>query len=101
QRRCEQTGRQEVAEVVRAELQLEAIRCLRRWARHDAGVVNEDVKHRVALQEALRESANVFQRAELELLDLDVLVPRRGANRPCERFALRHVPGGEDHMSTS
>src|SRR5262249_23200655 len=28
QRRCEQTGRQEVAEVVRAELQLEAIRCL-------------------------------------------------------------------------
>ena len=101
QRRGEQTGHQEVAEVVRAELQLEAIRCLGRWAGHDAGVVDEDVKHRVALQEALCEGANVFQRAELELLDLDVFVPRRGANRRCNRLALRHVPGGEDHMSTS
>src|SRR3989449_8071393 len=78
QSRREQTGHQEVADVVRADLQLEAVRRLRRWARHDAGIVDEDVKSRVTRQEALREDANMLQRAKLELLDLDVLVPRRG-----------------------
>src|SRR5437879_3501899 len=96
-----QTGSNEVAGVVRAELQLEAVRRLRPWACHDAGIVDEDVKSRVARQEAPREGANLLQRAELELLDLDVLVPRRGANRRRNRLAFRHVSGGETHMRTS
>src|SRR5207253_5389908 len=101
QSRGEQTGRQEMADVVRAELQLEAVRRFRRWACHDTGIVDEDVKSRVARQEAFREGANLLQRAELELLDLDVLVPRRGANRRRNRLAFRHVSGGENHMGTS
>src|SRR6266566_2202882 len=101
QSRGEQTGHDEVAEVVRAELQLEAVRRLRRWACHDAGIVDEDVKSRVARQEALREGPNLLQRAKLELLDLDVLVPRRGANPRRNGLAFRHVSGGENHMGTS
>src|SRR2546430_12319409 len=93
QSRGEQTGRNEVADVVRAELQLEAVRRLRPWACHDAGIVDEDVKSRVARQEAPREGANLLQRAELELLDLDVLVPRRGANPRRNRLAFLHVSG--------
>ena len=87
--------------MVRTELQLEPVGRLRRRTRHDAGVVDEDVQHRVAREEAFREGADVLQRAELELLDLDVPIARRGANRGRHRFALRHVAGGEDHVGTS
>src|SRR5205807_8384243 len=100
-RRGVQTGRNEVADVVRAEPQIEAVRRLRRWACHDPGIVDENVKSRVARQEAFREGANLLQRAELELLDLDMLVPRRGANPRRNCLALRHVSGGENHMGTS
>src|SRR5256886_12311489 len=101
QSRGEQTGRNEVADVVRAELQLEAVRRLRPWACHDAGIVDEDVKSRVARQEAPREGANLLQRAELELLDLDVLVPRRRANPRRDRLALWQVSSGENYTRTS
>src|SRR5262249_18533423 len=70
-------------------------------ARHDAGIVDDDVEGRVARQEALRERVNVLQRAELELLDLDLLAPRRRANPLRDRFALRHVTGGENHVGAS
>src|SRR5262249_35322041 len=89
------------AEVVRAELQLEAVGRLRLRARHDAGIVDHDVEGRVARQEALRERVNVLQRAELELLDLNVPAPSRRANPLRDRFALRHVPGGENNVGAS
>src|SRR5262249_60597299 len=66
-----------------------------------AGFVDHDVQRRVAYEEAPREGADVLQRAELELLDLDVAVSGRGADRLRHRLALRHVPGGEDHLGTA
>jgi len=37
------------------------------------------------------------ERAALELLNLDCALP---ADPGCNRFALRHVAGGEDHLRT-
>ena len=98
QRRHEEARREEVAEVVRAELELEAVGRLHRRARHDAGVVDHDVQRRMAREEAAGEGADLLKRAELQLRHLDVRVAGRLADARGDSFTLRQVAGGEDHV---
>src|SRR5262245_42798050 len=98
QRRREQAGHQEMAEVVRAELQLEPVRGLRERARHDARIVDEDVKSAVSRKEAIGKATDVLQRPELELFDLDVLVTGRAADAGGDRLPFGDIAGGEDHV---
>ena len=97
ERRRDQTGRQEVTQVVRPELELEAVGRLGFGAGHDARVVHEDVEGLVARQEALGEGANARQRVELELLHLDALVAGGLADGLRGRLALGEVAGRDHH----
>jgi hypothetical protein len=84
--------------VVRAELKLEAVNRLHRWARHDAGVVDHDVQRRMACEEAVGEGADLLKRAELQLRHLDIRVAGRLPDARSDCFTLRQVAGGEDHV---
>jgi hypothetical protein len=91
QRGDEQTGEQEVPEMVGRELELPALRCARERTRHDARVVDQDVQLGVALQVALCEATNALWRGELDLADLDLCASAL-ADRRRDPFALRQVP---------
>jgi hypothetical protein len=58
QRRRQQTGEEKVAEVIRAELHLEAVARLGEGTSHDTGVVDQHVEPRMARQEALGEGTD-------------------------------------------
>ena len=66
QRRHEQVGEQEVAEVVRAELQLETIDRAVERRRHHAGVVDEEVDSIVVFADPRREFPDACQRRQVE-----------------------------------
>ena len=87
ERRREEPGQQEVAEVVRRELELVALGGARQRAGHDARVVHEELERHAAREEALGEGAHARGRREVERLDVE------RAARPAERSAdARRAP---------
>ena len=66
QRRQDEVGEEEVAEVVGAELHLEPVGGARERARHHAGVVDEQVDARVALDQLGGGLAHAGQRGQVE-----------------------------------
>jgi hypothetical protein len=85
----QQVGQREVAEVVRAEQELEAVRRARERRGHHAGVVDEQVQ--LALP-GCRERADGGEAREVEPADLRLAGYRRGGGGP----ALVRVADGED-----
>ena len=73
---------QEVAEVVGAELRLEAVDGGALRAGHHPGVADEHVEHRVVLQEAVGEGADAGQVGQVELAQVEVGVGHRRRGSP-------------------
>jgi hypothetical protein len=55
---CKQAGEQEVPQVIRAELELEAVRRTAEGDRHDAGVVDQQMQAIMRREKLARESAH-------------------------------------------
>jgi hypothetical protein len=87
----QQAGERERAEVVGADVALEAVRRRAVRHRHDPGVVDEDVDRAVQFR---GEGAHRRQVGEVELPDLRVAVDRAGHGLGLVAVAARHDDGG-------
>jgi hypothetical protein len=83
-----------VAEVVGAELSLEAIFGDALRASHDAGVRNQQVKWLTLSQHLVRAGSNAGQRREIEFAELQAGVRGRGAYRIGDSLPFGEVAHG-------
>ena len=89
QRRHQQAGHQEVAEVIRAELQLEAVGGLGERTRHDPGVVDQQIEVRVARRGSARRTRGCCASEPSSSASTPTArVAGRRANRRGDRLAL-------------
>jgi hypothetical protein len=89
----QQAGEREVAEVVGAELQLEAVGGLAVRRGHDAGIVDQQVE--ALVRATSRERSHGIERAEVERLDVERRGRRALADRSRGALALGRVAAGE------
>ena len=95
----QQRGQQEVAEVVDAEGELEPVSRAPALAGH-AGVVDQDVERHVAGQQLLGGGPHRRQIAEVELEQVDGVVPGRRHDLLEYRLGLGRRPAGQRDRAT-
>jgi hypothetical protein len=93
----QERGQQEVAEVVGAELKLEAVGRPASRRRHHAGVIDQQVEPVVGRSVTLGEAAHRLQAREVELLELHLSVRDRGADLLDRGVSLVEVATGHHH----
>jgi hypothetical protein len=86
-----------VPEVVRAELELEAVGRPAARSAHHPGVVDQQVEAVMRIPEALGKTAHGIQAREVELLELNLGVRDRGPNLIYRGVSLVEIAAGQHH----